>query len=198
MKRIISATALLALSGLLGPGCVGRAISEGVEKTLGPSGYCLPIEPKWPQKDQGYLAKYQSFELAPVKSEFPDTPREFMADFPTRFSSQMTSKGLPMNRPGKALQIQVTILAYQSSSSTVSTALGPTEEVVARVDFVDKDAGKPIGRAICIGRTYQTIGMGTEWKSWGLCRAIVNKCLDNYYPKEGRKEAEEKAAAAKE
>jgi hypothetical protein len=156
------------------------------------------MEPKWPEKDQEFLAKYQSFDLAPIKSEFPDSPREFLDDFPGRLDGQLASKGLPTKKAGKTLQIQVTILGYQSTSSSVSTALGPTEEVVARVEFIDKDTSKPIGRAVCIGRTYQTIGMGAQWKSWGLARAIVNKCLDNYYPKQGRKETEEKAAPPQE
>ena len=30
----------------------------------------------------------------------------------------------------------------------------------------------------CIGRTHQSVGLGTKWKAWGLCRAIVNNWID--------------------
>jgi hypothetical protein len=150
------------------------------------------MDPKWPAADQNYLAAYKNFALDPqIASEFPDTPREFMTFFPGVLRTQLMSKGLPVGRSGKTLIISVNILAYQPVSS-YEKALGPTEEVVARVTLKDKDSGAVVGQAVCIGRTYQSVGMGPQWKAWGLSRAIVNKWLDNYYPKAGRIEGEEK------
>jgi hypothetical protein len=197
MKRVLLAFTVAATTLLL-QGCVGRAISEGAEKVLGPTGIALQMEPKWPEKEQTYLAAYKSFHLVtPIRSEFPDTPSSFFSYFPTKFEEQLASKGLPGQTGGKTLLIQVTILAYQPST-TFEQALGPTEEVVARVEFVDKDTGKLVGKAICIGRTYQSVGTGSKWKAWGLSRAIVNKWIDPYYPKEGRREVKEETAPPKE
>jgi len=191
MKRTAVLIMLLCCVTLVAPGCISRMIDEGVERGLGPTAKALPMEPKWPEEDTTFLAAYRNFELVlPVKSEFADTPKEFMDYFPVRFGEHLASKDLPTGRDGKTLLVDVTILAYQAVVS-YHKAWGPTEEVVARVELKDKDTGKIIGRAVCIGRTYQSIGLGHEWKAWGLCRAIINDWINEYYPKEGRKEGQE-------
>ena len=194
MKRIAMLTGLICCATLVAPGCVSRLIDEGIEKSLGPTAKALPMEPKWPEKDPTYLASYRNFELVlPIKSEFADTPQAFMDYFPVKFGEQLASKDLPTGGNGKTLLVDVTILAYQPVIS-YHKAWGPTEEVVARVELKDKDTGELVGRAICIGRTYQSIGLGPKWKAWGLCRAIVNDWINEYYPKEGRQEGPEKPA----
>jgi hypothetical protein len=190
MKHLLILATLLCLL-MASTGCVSRAINEGVEKALGPTAYVLPMDPKTPEKDSEFLASYKNFQLVePVGNDFRGTPTEFTTYFPGKFHEQLLSKGLPTGGAGKTLLIKVDILAYQAVSS-YHKALGPTEEVVARVEFTDKDSGKTIGKAICIGRTYQSIGLGPKWKAWGLSRAIVNKWIDPLYPKEGRNETEE-------
>lgn len=181
-----------AIAGIgLCQGC-GRLIDEGVEKGLGPTAKTLPMEPKWPANDPNFLAQYKNFELGSLKSNFPDTPQAFMDYFPTKLQDQLLGKGLPVGRGGKTLAIDVTILAYQPVAS-YSKALGPTEEVVADVILKDKESGKVVGHAICIGRTYQSVGLGPKWKAWGLARAIVDKWINDAYPKAGRNEVEEKS-----
>lgn len=197
MRSVTKLAVLSALAGLmLASGCVGRLIDEGIEKGLGPTAKVCPLEPRLPAEAPNFLAAYKNFELAsPVKSEFPDTPGEFMNYFPTRLQEQLASKGLPTGKSGKTLLIGVTILGYQPVSS-YNKVLGPTEEVIARVELTDKDTGKLVAKAICIGRTYQSVGLGPKWKAWGLSRAIVNNWIDNCYPKEGRVEGDEKAPAS--
>ena len=187
----------MVVSLTVAQGCVSRLIDEGVEKGLGPTAKVLPMDPKWPAKNQNFLAAYKNFQVGPVQSEFADTPRTFMDGLPAQMIDQLVSKGLPMNKAGKTLVISITVLAYQPVTS-YEKALGPTEEVVARVELKDKESGQVVGKAICIGRTYQSVGLGTKWKAWGLSRAVVNKWIDAYYPKEGRQEAEEKAPPANE
>jgi hypothetical protein len=183
----------LLVAASMSQGCVGRAISEGIEKTLGPTAIALPMEPRWPEGDSQYLAEYRNFELAgPINNEFPDTPQAFLNYFPVKFAEQLAGRDLPTDVKGRTLLISVTILGYQPASS-YHKALGPTEEVVARVVLTDKERGKVVGSAICIGRTYQSVGLGMKWKAWGLSRAIINKWIDNYYPKQGRREGEEQA-----
>jgi hypothetical protein len=191
VNKTLSILMVLAMVGA--QGCMGRIINEGIEKGLGPTPKLMPLEPKWPAVDPKFLASYKNFELAlPIKSEFPDTPKEFMDCLPKAFSDQVAGKGLPTDKNGKTLRVDVTVLAYQAVAS-YNQALGPTEEVVARIELTDKESSKLVGKAICIGRTYQSVGLGPKWKAWGLCRAIVNQWIDPYYPKEGRKETEEKA-----
>jgi hypothetical protein len=197
MKRSLILAAVLAGALSMGQGCVGRLVSEGVEKGLGPTGIALPIGPRWPQGDSQYLAMYRNFEVGPLRCEFGDTPAAFTEYFPGKLRDQMFSKGLPMGQRGKTLLIDVDILAYQSASS-YHKALGPVEEVVARVTLKDKASGRVIGTAICIGRTYQSVGLGPKWKAWGLARAIVDKWIDDYYPKENRHEVEEQPAPSEE
>ena len=147
MKSAKSLTMLLVFAGLtLTSGCVGRLIDEGIEKGLGPTAKVCSLEPRLPEKASNYLAAYKSFELVqPVRSEFPDTPGEFMSYFPARLQEQLASKGLPVGRGGKTLLIGVTILGYQPVSS-YNKVLGPTEEVIARVELTDKDTGKVVAK----------------------------------------------------
>ncbi len=197
MKRSMILAALLAGAMMFGQGCVGRLVSEGMEKGLGPTGIVLPVDARWPQGDSQYLAAYKNFEVGAIRSEFADTPAVFTEYFPGKLRDQLFSKGLPTGQPGKTLLIDVDILAYQPVSS-FHKALGPTEEVVARVTLKDKAGGQVVGTAICIGRTYQSVGLGPKWKAWGLARAIVDKWIDEYYPKEGRHEGEETAPPSEE
>ena len=153
MKHIIGLLCLSLVAMGAGQGCVSRIIDEGIEKGMGPTAKVLPMDPQWPAKDQTYLENYKNFEIGTIKTEFPEVPQEFMEYLPERLAEQLASKNLPVDQNAKTLVIHITILAYQPVSS-YHKALGPTEEVVARVELTDKAGGKPVGRAICIGRTY--------------------------------------------
>jgi hypothetical protein len=189
MKSTVALSLLLVTAMITAQGCTGRIISEGMEKTLGATGIALPVEPKLPG-DQNFLASYRNFELATIRNEFPDTPPAFVSEFEQKFQDQLARKNLPQERTGKTLLVNVTVLAYQAASS-YHKAIGPTEEVVARVELIDKASGNVIGRAMCIGRTYQSVGLGPNWKAKGLSRAIVNGMIDPNYPKAGRRVAPE-------
>lgn len=192
MVRSLLVVTMLVGAMTLSQGCMGRLVSESIEKGLGPTAKTLRLEPFWPEKNEKYLAQYKNFEVGKITSEFPPTPQLFMAYFPGKLREQILSKGLPTDRPGKTLLINVVVMAYQPALS-YEKAIGPTEEVVARVTLTDRDSGAIVGQAICIGRTYQSVGLGPKWKAWGLARAVINKWINDYYPKEGRVEKEEQA-----
>src|ERR1035437_8250143 len=98
MKRSIILAVLLAGALLVGQSCVGRLVSEGMEKGVGPTGIVLPTGPRWPQEASQYLALYRNFEVAPLRCEFADTPAVFTEYFPGKLRDQMFSKGLPMGK----------------------------------------------------------------------------------------------------
>ncbi|MBI5725772.1 MAG: hypothetical protein HZA50_17565 [Planctomycetes bacterium] len=180
MKKIVLIAGLLLVTA--DSGC-SRMIDEGFEKALGPTPKIMFLDPKPPEdKNNDFLSPYRNFVLGKVDaSQFPETPRDFIDYLPTKFVEQTTGRHLPADPAGKTLVVNVAVLAYQPALK-FQKATGPTEEVVAKVELVDKDSGKVVGRAICIGRTYQSVGLGTKWKAWGLCRAIVNEWIDEYYP----------------
>ena len=66
-----------------------------------------------------------------------------------------------------------------ASTSARTAAL---EFAVARVEFVDKDSGKVLGRSSCVGRTTERVNLGVGKKAEGLAKAIV-KWIDARYPK---------------
>ncbi len=61
---------------------------------------------------------------------------------------------------------------------------GPFEEVVARVELVNKDDGKVIGQGVAVSRSEKSVNLGSEKKAQGLAKALV-KWASDYYPKAG-------------
>jgi len=184
-RNTISLTIVLS-SLLMLNGCLGRAISESVGAFRGASGTYVPIRPLSADKDARPLGEYTKFELG----EFTNTiganaPAELWSYLPSFFEQQILEHKLP-NRPGKTLILRGTILHYESAGM-VGQVTGPIEEVVARVDMVDKDSGSVLAEATVVGRTTQTVNQGVEKKAAGLAKGLVS-WIDKRYPKEGREE----------
>ena len=78
------------------------------------------------------------------------------------------------------------ILHYEDAD-TLGIAIGPLEEVVARLEMVDKDSGQVLAQANCIGRTTTRTTLGVANKGRGLAKAIAS-WIDNRYPEQGRPE----------
>ncbi len=113
MRKLATVATLLVGVMLVGSGCMGRLIDEGIEKGLGPTAKTMQMDPKWPAQDQNYLAAYKNFEVGQLRSEFPDTPALFTEYFPGKLREQLVGKGLPVDQQGKTLVIDVDILGYQ-------------------------------------------------------------------------------------
>lgn len=166
---------------LLAQGCVSRAIGEGAEKTLGPKGAYWEVRPVAPTKDHRSLAGY-SFALGQVSNSIgTNLPPDFISTFTNEFNKRLNASKLPHGGSGKIAVFNVNIIHYEKADMT-DNVLGPLEQVVARVELVDQSSNQVLADAVAIGRTGKSVGLGTEWKAWGLSRALI-KWAKDYYPK---------------
>ena len=187
MKRISGLVlTLLVGSALASGGCLSRAIGEGAERTLGPKGAYWEVTPVAGTKDHRSLAAYKNFELATVKNDAGNNvPPEFLQKFPAEFAKRLQDSDLPKDRSGKTLVFDVVIVHYETADPT-DNVLGPLEQVVATVHLVDKENNQVVANGSAIGRTGKSVGLGAEWKAWGLSRALI-KWAEDYYPKGSEK-----------
>lgn len=175
--RLILAATLLAVSSM-GIGC-GRLIKEGAGVALGPKGLVAPIAPI-AAKDVRPLGEYQCFALGEITDGFAGkVPQGFWQALPTAFEKELASRKLPAQPGGKTLVVCGTVLHYEDASM-LANAFGPLEEVVARIKLVDKDTGKVVGEANCIGRTTESVNLGAGKKADGLAKAIVSWIASHY------------------
>jgi hypothetical protein len=180
---------VILAAGMLLPGC-SRFIGEGVGTAMGPKGIYVQIQPISPLKGERPLGAYTRFELGDVTDAFEKkAPADFYAYLPEEFQKEILKKKLP-DRPGKTLVANVAVMHYEDQSLVGIGQISPMEEVVARVQLVDKSTGKVIASANCIGRSRETVNAGVKKKAEGLAKAIVT-WISDYYPKEGREGAEE-------
>jgi hypothetical protein len=157
----------LLLGAMFGVGC-DRIASETYGKVVGPKGFSADVRPV----DERALAKYSHFEIGKFADETNGrAPSSFFAAVPYEFD-KIAADRIIQNPSGRTLLIRGRIIHYESSSMA-SEIFGPLEEVVVRVQFVDKFTGGLIGEAVCVGRTRETLNRGPEKKAEGLARAIV-------------------------
>jgi len=177
MKTVAYATVLaLILSAV--SGC-GRAAKEAVGTVMGAKGTYVQLSPQV-SKDRRLLADYKRFELGQITDSFGGkVPPQVTEYLPAKFAQQLREAKLPNETGGKTLLIRGVIYHYEDEG-LVGAVLGPLEEVVARLELVDKSSGKVLATGNCIGRTTETVNKGTEKKAEGLAKAIVSWIKDNY------------------
>ncbi len=167
-------------------GCM-TAAKEGIGVVRGASGVYAPTLLVAADKDARPLGQYRRFEIGEFVDDFGGkVPPSLLGHFRASFGEQLAKKKIPNEPAGKTLLIQGRILHYESAS-TLGVALGPLEEILARVQLVDKETGKVLGEANCIGRTTNRVNIGIDKKGQGLAKAIVS-WIDSRYPQQGRLE----------
>jgi hypothetical protein len=181
MKRNIACILLALAIPVICSGCLGRVVGEGAEKALGPKGDYWQEKRLAVSKEDKVLAPYTKFVLGKVKNEYGrNVPAEFFELFPDEFEKVLAKSKLPDNKTGKTLVINVAVIHYEIADRT-DNILGPLEQVVARVELVDKDTNKVLAYGNVIGRTGKTVGLGVDWKARGLAKGII-KWISDYYP----------------
>jgi len=167
---------------LAATGCMGRLIGEGAEAGLGPKGDYWEEKPAAASKETKALAAYQRFELGEVKNVYGrNVPAEFFEKFPVEFARELAGSHLPRQAAGKTAVFRVHILHYEKADMA-DNVLGPLEQVVARVELLDKDSSQILAWGNAVGRTGKTVGLGVDSKAKGLAKALV-KWAGDYYPK---------------
>ena len=162
------------------PGCLGRAISEGVGTVSGAKGGYSQVVPLAYSSGGGALSAYSRFELGAIRDDFGGkVPPELLTMLPGKFQEELARLRLPDEPGGKVLLIRGAILHYEESG-LFGNVFGPLEEVIARIELVDKASGKVLGAANCIGRTRETVNLGVERKAEGLALAIAKYIADHY------------------
>lgn len=174
----------LAAAALAAPGCYSRIAKEGAGAFLGAKGSFMPIQPIAADKEARPLGVYKRFELGPIVDDIGGrAPAELLSHLGEAFQAELKGKKLPDEPGGKTLLIRGKIVHYETSGM-LGFALGPLEEVIVRTEFVDKDTGKVLGVANCIGRTKESVNAGAKKKAEGLAKALVG-WIDARYPKRG-------------
>lgn len=178
MKRTLALIGLATLASLGSTGCIGRAISEGVGVVRGPKDVTVVTSPLTTS-----LGQYTRFQLQPfADATGREVPEEVKAMLPTYLDKYLADKNILNTTRGKTLLIRGTYVYYENADKALDQVFGPFEEVVARVELVDKDSGRVIGVANCVGRTTESVNKGPDDKAKGLAKAIV-KWIDRNYPK---------------
>lgn len=182
-KKLILCLSLVGAIITLSSGC-GRAIKEGVGVARGAKGLYAPIETSGLQTSAYPLAQYQCFELGEITDDFGGkVPRALWTYLSDEFQHQLSEKELPNNPAGRTLLVRGRILHYEDAS-TLGHALGPLEQVVARIELVDKSTGQVLGTANCVGRTKESVNVGVAKKAQGLAKAIVAWLANRYGPED--------------
>jgi hypothetical protein len=163
-------------------GCMERLVGEGVEATMGPKGAYFEEKPLAATKDQKALEPYKRFELGEVKNMTGKfMPPEFPSQLAAQFKEQLSESALPKEASGKTIVFRVSVIHYEAASM-LSNAFGPFEEVVARVELMNKDDGQVVGSGVAISRSEKSVNLGSEKKAQGLAKALI-KWASDYYPK---------------
>ncbi len=190
MKKGVGKILLAVAVSVVCSGCLGRMVGEGAEKTLGPKGAYWEEKSLAYSKKEKVLAPYTNFVLGQVKNDFGrNVPREFFSLFPREFEKALEKSKLPDTPTGKTLVVNVTVIHYETADET-DNVLGPLEQVVAKVQLVDKATNKVMAYGNVIGRTGKTVGLGVDWKARGLAKGIV-KWISDYYPRKHKESEEE-------
>jgi len=181
---LLGTVMLLTAASMLG---CSTAAKETVGLFTGAKGLYAPIKPVAADQTARPLGQYRHFELGAITDDFGgNVPGGLISHLRQAFPEAIADAKLPNEPGGKTLLIRGRILHYEDAG-TLGFAIGPLEEVVARLEMVDKDSGQVLGEANCIGRTTTRTTLGVANKGRGLAKAIAS-WIDKRYPEEGRAE----------
>jgi hypothetical protein len=179
--RVLAMIGVMA-AAMASQGCVERLVGEGMEGAMGAKGAYYQEKALGPAKDHKALAEYQRFELGEVKNSTGKfMPAEFMTYMPQQFQAKLADSDLPKGASGKTIVFRMNVVHYEKSDA-VDNVMGPFEEVVARVELVDKGSGEVKAAGVAVGRTEKSVNIGPEKKAEGLAKALI-KWASDYYPK---------------
>lgn len=179
--RIMRTMMMVSVTGLALAtlGC-SRLVGEGMAGAMGAKGAYYQEKALAPEKDYKALAEYQRFELGEVKNSTGKfMPPEFTTYLAQQFNTRLADSRLPKGESGKTIVFRVNVVHYEKADVT-DNVFGPFEEVVARVELVDKGSGEVKAQGVAVGRTEATVNLGAEKKAEGLAKALIKWATDHY------------------
>ena len=163
----VAGTCIISASGC------GTIATEAYHKYTGPEGLFVETQPVGTSRDHFALSRYTHYELGDFKDNFAGrVPLEFFADMKSEFPTQLRKAKLMDMPGGKTLLVRGTVLFYEHAG-TWGYVMGDIEQVVARVELVDKESGKVLGTAMCLGRTTTRTNQGVKYKAQGMDKATA-------------------------
>jgi len=181
MNRTTVLIIAIVVLSMAATGCM-TGLKEGAALAMGAKGSVTEIQPVAADRDARPLGAYQRFELGQITDDIGGrTPSQFLSLLRAQFNEQLADSKLPNSPTGKTLVIRGRIIHYESEDM-FGMVTGPLEEVVVRAELVDKDTGKVLGTANCIGRTTARVNKGIGKKAEGLAKAFI-KWISTRYPK---------------
>ncbi|MCE5326952.1 MAG: hypothetical protein LLG01_11120 [Planctomycetaceae bacterium] len=166
LTLVMIAISLAALSGC------GTAISEGAGKAFGPEGVVVPIHPSTLSTAEP-LREYSRFELGTFTNDIAgQLPADLLGQFRAHFPEMLAKYKVATGTGGKTLLIRGVVLNYEGSGS-LAVITSAVEEVVVRTELVDKESGRVLATANCIGRSTTRVNRGIDKKAEGLAKAVA-------------------------
>ena len=171
---------VLLLTGILATlnGCVGRAISEGYHGVVGAKGVPLIITGQESQV-RSIPREYGAYRLERFTCDIGSLcDSGFFAALPDRVAQELSTRNGdngsmsffagPSNR---TVIIRGRVVHYETAD-LLGVAMGPMEEDVCRVQFVDADSGTVLADTNCVGRVESSVRSGPDQLAHGVARAI--------------------------
>jgi hypothetical protein len=177
---------MLLVSGILTlcSGCLGRLVSEGAGAVTGARGKAVEIQPI---RSGQPLGEYGSIEFEPLRSDIgAHAPERVLQRIPTE-TVRMLREDKLFAGGGRPLKISGRVIHYETGG-TVDKAIGPLQEVIARITLSDGTTGAAIGEANVIGRAKSTTASGEENLAEGCAKGIAGWIRKNH---PGAKESKE-------
>ena len=172
MKKRLFALSLLVV--LVGVGCLGRAIKEGVYGATGASGRARSI-----QSVKVNLANYDAVKVEKFSDDTQGLGNTaFLAAIPERVTEQIVTKTYMERQGGKVLRITGRLINYDTGTTTDKIA-GPMEQAICRVQLIDAASGDVLGIASCDARAKSSVRKGPEELADGMGKGIADWIIEN-------------------
>ncbi|HEY3243709.1 MAG TPA: hypothetical protein VGM03_10190 [Phycisphaerae bacterium] len=161
---------------ICGSGCLGRLISEGAGAVTGARGKAVEIQPVRTGKP---LSEYGSVEFESLRSDIgTQVPDEVLRLIPADTLKMLREDKL-FTGGGPPLRISGQVIHYETGGA-VDKAIGPLQEVIARITLSDGRSGAAIGEANVIGRAKSSTASGAQNLAEGCAKGIAGWIRKNH------------------
>ena len=172
MKKRLFVLSLLSM--MVGVGCVGRAIREGVYGSTGAVGRARSIE--------SVKVNLADYDAVKVENFLDDTQglgnAAFLAALPGKVTEQIVTKTYLERQGGKVLRVSGRLINYDTGTTTDKIA-SPMEQALCRVELIDAASGDVLGIASCDAKAKSSIRKGPEELAEGMGKIIADWIIEN-------------------